>query len=345
MANADGSVRLGLLGAGRIGQVHGAALAKVAGARLVAVADAVEEAAQALANTYGAETRTEVRSSDAIVDADDIDAVLVCTPTDTHADLIEALARAGKSIFCEKPIALDLPRTRACLAVVEETGARLMLGFNRRFDTQFRALRDAVAEGRVGTPELVQITSRDPGPPPIDYIRRSGGLFKDMMIHDFDIARWLLGEEPETVSAHGSVLVDPAIGEAGDVDTACVVLETPSGRQAVITNSRRAAYGYDQRVEVHGSKGCASLANQRPSDITVAGSEGYLRPPLHDFFMTRYAGAYEAEIAAFIEVVASGKAPDPNGADGLAALTLAEAALLSVREGRRINVADIQAGR
>ncbi|MEM7566641.1 MAG: inositol 2-dehydrogenase [Pseudomonadota bacterium] len=340
MANASGSVRLGLLGAGRIGQVHGAAIDRVPGARLVAVSDAVPQAAESVARTYGA----EVRDTDAIVGASDIDAVLVCTPTDTHADLIEALSRAGQAIFCEKPIALDLPRTRACLAVVSETKGRLMLGFNRRFDTHFRALKDAVSEGQVGTPELVQITSRDPGPPPVDYIKRSGGLFKDMTIHDFDIARWLLGEEPETVSAHGSVMVDPAIGEAGDIDTASVVLETKSGRQAVITNSRRAAYGYDQRVEVHGAKGCVSLANQRPTDIQFAGAAGYVQPPLHDFFMTRYAGAYAAEIAAFVEVVRSGAAPDPNGQDGLAALTLAEAALLSLREGRRVSVSEIEAG-
>ena len=328
------TVRFGLLGAGRIGKVHAKAVSSDANARLVAVADAFPAAADAIAAAYG----TEVRSIEAIEAADDIDAVIICTPTDTHADLIERFARAGKAIFCEKPVDLDADRVRACLAVVKETGAKLMVGFNRRFDPHFMAVRAAIDEGRIGTVEMVTITSRDPGPPPIDYIKRSGGIFRDMTIHDFDMARFLLGEEPVSVSAHAAVLVDPEIGKAGDYDSVTVILETASGRQAVINNSRRATYGYDQRIEVHGSKGMAAAENQRPVSIEVATDAGYTRPPLHDFFMTRYTEAYANEIAGFIAAIEKGAAIAPNGEDGLAALALADAALRSVTEKRRIDL-------
>ena len=226
--------------------------------------------------------------------------MVICTPTDTHADLIERFVRAGKAVFCEKPIDLDLARVQACLEVVREAGGRLMVGFNRRFDPHFRAVRRAIDDGTVGEVEMVNIVSRDPGPPPLDYIARSGGIFRDMTIHDFDMARWLLGEEPVAVSAHAAVLTDPAIGAAGDFDSANVLLETASGRQAVISNSRRATYGYDQRIEVLGSKGMAAAENQREVSIEVATGAGFLRPPLLDFFMTRYVAAYAAEIEAFI---------------------------------------------
>ena len=235
------TIRFGLLGAGRIGKVHARAISSDPQARLVAVADAVAPAATALAAEHGA----EVRSLAEIEAAGDIDAVVICTPTDTHADLIERFARAGKAIFCEKPIDLDVNRVRRCLKVVEETGATLMVGFNRRFDPDFRAVRAAIDAGQIGRVEMVTITSRDPGAPPYDYIPRSGGIFRDMTIHDFDMARWLLGEEVETVMAAASVLVDPRIGELGDFDSVNVILRTASGRQAVITNSRRASYGYD----------------------------------------------------------------------------------------------------
>lgn len=339
-ANSAEAMRIGLLGAGRIGAVHAAAVDAVPGARLVAVADALPGAAERIAARYGAERR----DLDAIVGAHDVDAILICTPTDTHAELIERGARAGQAVFCEKPIALDLARTRAALAVVAETGARLMVGFNRRFDPHFAAVRAAAREGTVGAVEIVSLTSRDPGPPPLDYIHRSGGLFKDMAIHDLDQARWMLGEEPEWVSAHGSVLVDPAIGEAGDIDTGTIALETASGKQAVISCSRRATYGYDQRVEVHGSLGCVRAENQRPVSVEVAGAGGFTRPPLHDFFMTRYTAAYAAEIAAFVAAMRHNAPMSPSGHDGLMALALAEAANLSMREGRRVRVAEVMGG-
>jgi len=242
------TVRFGLLGAGRIGKVHAKAVGSNPDARLVAVADAFEKPAKDLATAWGA----EVRSIDEILKAKDIDAVVICTPTDTHADLIERFARAGKAIFCEKPIDLDVKRVKKCLAVVDKEKATLMVGFNRRFDPHFAAVRKAIDDGAVGTVEMVNITSRDPGAPPYDYIPRSGGIFRDMTIHDFDMARFLLGEEPVSVSAHASVLVDKKIGELGDFDSASVILATASGKQCVISNSRRATYGYDQRIEVHG---------------------------------------------------------------------------------------------
>ncbi|MGD9915682.1 MAG: inositol 2-dehydrogenase [Rhizobiaceae bacterium] len=328
------TVRFALLGAGRIGKVHAKAVGSNADARLVAVADAFEKPAQELAAAWGA----EVRTIDAILAAKDVDAVIICTPTDTHADLIERFARAGKAIFCEKPIDLDARRVRKCLAVVEKEKATLMVGFNRRFDPHFAAVRKAIDDGAIGTVEMVTITSRDPGAPSYDYIPRSGGIFRDMTIHDFDMARFLLGEEPVTVSAHASVLVDKKIGELGDFDSASVILVTASGKQAIISNSRRATYGYDQRIEAHGSKGVVSAENQRPVSIEIANAKGYTRPPLHDFFMTRYTEAYANEIATFIAARAKRRKPTPSGEDGLAALLLADAALQSVKSGKAVKV-------
>jgi myo-inositol 2-dehydrogenase/D-chiro-inositol 1-dehydrogenase len=331
------ALNFALLGAGRIGKVHARAITSNPAAKLVAVADAAPEAATALAAHYGA----AVRDVAAIRDAADIDAVVICTPTDTHAELIETFARASKPIFCEKPIDLDIARVRACLAVVEASGVPLMVGFNRRFDPHFRAVRAAIDRGEIGKVEMVTIVSRDPGPPPLDYIGRSGGIFRDMTIHDFDMARFLLGEEIETVSAQASVLVDPAIGQAGDYDSASVMLATASGRHATISNSRRASYGYDQRLEVHGSRGAVAAENQRAVSIEVATAAGYRRPPLLDFFMTRYTEAYAGEMAAFIDAIGGKAEAVPSGADGLAALVLAEAALRSVREGRAVRVSEI----
>ncbi|MDA4844578.1 inositol 2-dehydrogenase [Hoeflea poritis] len=328
------SVRFALLGAGRIGKVHARAVTGNSDARLIAVMDAVPEAAQSLADTFGC----DVRSLEEIEAAGDIDAVVICTPTDTHADLIERFARAGKAIFCEKPIDLSVERVRDCLATVQQTGARLMVGFNRRFDPSFQAVRAAIDAGQIGDVELVELTSRDPGPPPADYIAKSGGIFRDMTIHDFDMARFLLGEEIARVSAVASVLVDEEIGRLGDFDTASVLLQTPSGRQCVITNSRRASYGYDQRIEVHGSKGMVAAENQRPVMIEVATEQGHRRPPLHDFFMTRYVDAYAAEITAFIAALRDGAEISPNGDDGLKSLILADAALKSVTEGRFVEL-------
>lgn len=327
--------KLALLGAGRIGKVHAKAIAEDKRARLVAVADAVADAAKAIAEQTGC----TVRTIDEIEADKDIDAVIICTPTNTHADLIERFARAGKAIFCEKPIDLDVARARACLEVVRTVGGKVMLGFNRRFDPHFRAVRKAIDDGAIGKVEMVTITSRDPGPPPAEYIKVSGGIFRDMTIHDFDMARFLLGEEIDTVMASASVLVEPVIGELGDYDSASLILTTKSGRQAVISNSRRATYGYDQRIEVHGSLGSVSAENQRPVSIEVATKDGYTRPPLHDFFMTRYTQAYAAEISAFIDSLEKGTPMSPSAEDGLIALALADAAVRAAKEGSAIKVA------
>ncbi len=331
------TLRFGLLGAGRIGKVHAKAVTANPKAKLVAVADAMAPAAQAIADQYGCDVRTIAQ----ILAASDIDAVVICTPTDTHADLIEQFTNAGKAVFCEKPIDLSLDRVKACLQVVRANKGTLMVGFNRRFDPHFMAVRAEIDKGSIGAVEMVTITSRDPGAPPLDYIARSGGIFRDMTIHDFDMARFLLGEEVAEVSAMAAVLVDPAIGKAGDSDSVQVMLKTATGKMALISNSRRATYGYDQRIEVHGSKGVVSAENQRPVSIELANGSGYTRPPLHDFFMTRYTEAYAAEIAAFVDAVGAKKAAAPSGEDGLLALALAEAALKSVKEGRMVKVSEI----
>ena len=331
------TLSIGLLGAGRIGKVHAQAIDRTPETRLVAVADAVAEAAGEVADSSGA----EVRSIEDIIGADDVDAVLIATPTDTHADLIDQAARAGKAIFCEKPIDLDVDRVRACLGVVQETDAHLMVGFNRRFDPNFRAARDQIEAGAVGDVEMVTIISRDPGPPPVSYLERSGGMFKDMTIHDFDMARFLLGEEPVSVSATGSVLVDQAIGDVPDIDSAAVTLVTASGRMAQISNSRRAAYGYDQRIEVLGSTGMVRADNIHETTTEVASAAGFRRDPLMEFFLERYMRSYEAEVATFARTVLDGGSPNPSGADGLQALILAEAAGRSRDERRVVDVAEI----
>ncbi len=327
-------MRIGLLGAGRIGRIHGGNIAAHSRASLAAVADADAAAAQRLAEAHGVTTA----SVDAILAADDIDAVAICTPTDTHADLIERAVGRGKAVFCEKPIDLAASRVRACLAKVKQAGGRLMIGFNRRFDPSFGALRRRVAAGEIGNVELVTILSRDPEPPHAGFVERSGGLYRDMMIHDFDMARLLLGEEPVVVHAVGSCLVDPAIGAAGDVDTAAVLLKTASGRIAQISNSRRATYGYDQRTEVHGSRGLLAVGNLHATTVEHAGAQGYTRDPILPFFLQRYADAYRLEMDAFVTSVLDGTPLSPTGDDGLAAQLLADAATEAAVSGRPVRL-------
>ena len=328
------TVRFGVLGAGRIGQVHAKAIASVPGATLVAVADPVEAAAQTVSKQYGC----DIRTIDTIRTADDIDAVIICTPTNTHADLIEDFIKAGKAVFCEKPVDLDVVRARKVIETVKAENGTLMVGFQRRFDPDFRALKAAIDDGRIGEVEMVTLTSRDPGAPPAAYIKSSGGIFRDMTIHDFDVARWLLGEEVETVMAQASVLTDPEIAKLGDYDSVNVILRTASGKQCTITNTRRASYGYDQRIEVHGSKGSVSALNHREANIELANGEGYTRPPLLNFFMSRYTAAYAAEIAAFVKALEAGTAMPTTGIDGLRALELAEAALQSAKTGQAVTL-------
>ena len=327
-------MRIGLLGAGRIGRIRGLNVAARADAQLVALADASAEAAASLAGATGA----KVATADAILADREIDAVLICTPTDTHADLIEKAVLAGKAVFCEKPVDLDAARIRRCLDVVAKAGKPLMIGFNRRFDPNFAALRRRLHAGEIGAIEIVSVISRDPSPPPAEYVSRSGGLFRDMMIHDFDMARFLLGEEPAEVYAVGSSLVDPAIGKAGDVDTAAVLMKTRSGRIAQISNSRRATYGYDQRIEVHGSGGMLRAGNIHETSVESATGAGFRADPVQNFFLERYAAAYRAELDAFVGAVTGKTAPSPSGLDGLKAQILADAATESRHSGKPVTV-------
>ncbi|OSP54112.1 inositol 2-dehydrogenase [Pseudoruegeria sp. SK021] len=325
-------LRIGLLGCGRIGHVHALSIAVLDGVCLTAVADAFPDAAQRLADRNGA----AVLSADAVIASPEVDAVIIATPTDTHYDLIHAAARAGKAIFCEKPVDMSADRIRDCVAVVTAEGVPFLTAFNRRFDPNFAALQARIQAGEIGRVELVTIMSRDPSPPPISYIARSGGIFRDMMIHDFDMARFLLGEDPVQVFAVGSALVDPEIGAAGDVDTAAVTLTTSSGAICQITNSRRAVYGYDQRVEVHGAKGMFRAGNVLENTVELATGAGFCAAPAKHFFLERYEAAYRAEIAHFVEAVTRNLPASPGIQDGLAAQLLADAATLSLSTGRPV---------
>jgi myo-inositol 2-dehydrogenase/D-chiro-inositol 1-dehydrogenase len=328
-------VRFGVIGAGRIGNVHARTIAGSSRAEVVYIADALPEAAAKLAGVVGA----KVAAVDDIIAAPDVDAVLIGSPTDTHADLIEQAARAGKAILCEKPVSLSVERIEACLPVVEKAGVPLLIGFNRRYDPNFRSLEQRLRAGEIGDVEILTITSRDPGAPPVSYIERSGGLYRDMMIHDFDMARFLLGgEEIVSVHAFGSVLTDPAIKPTGDVDSAVVHMRTASGKLVVITNSRRATYGYDQRIEVHGSKGMLRAGNIHMTTLERADGQGFTSDVIQNFFIDRYAGAYAAEIEAFIDAIEKGTAPNADGHDGLMAQKLAEAATQSSQSGEAVAV-------
>jgi len=327
-------ISIALLGAGRIGQIHGRNIAASSRATLAAIADPFPDGAQALSAATGA----PVRTPDEIFADRSIDAVLIGTPTDTHADFIDQAMAAGKAVFCEKPVDLNSERIRQTLARVDKAGLPLMIGFNRRFDPNFAALQRRLADGTAGDVELVTILSRDPGPPPVSYIERSGGLFRDMMIHDFDMARFLLGEDAVEVYAVGSALVDPAIGKAGDVDTAAVVLKTASGKICQISNSRRATYGYDQRIEVHGSKGLLSAGNVHETTVVFAGATGVSADPVQNFFLERYAAAYRHEIEAFIDAMTKGTKPTPSGLDGLKAQLMADAAAKSLETGKPVTI-------
>ncbi|WP_342664250.1 inositol 2-dehydrogenase [Kiloniella laminariae] len=322
-------IGFGLIGAGRIGQLHAENIMANPRARLVTVSDVFADAAQTLAD----KTAAVVASVEEMLAREDVQAVFVASSTDTHAGFIEAGVRAGKAVFCEKPVDMAAERIRECLKVVDASGQPLMIGFNRRFDPNFSALQKRLAAGEIGEVEIVTIQSRDPAPPPVSYIERSGGLFRDMMIHDLDMARFLLGEEPVSVYATGSALVDPEIGAAGDVDTAIAVLKTASGKVCQISNSRRATYGYDQRIEVHGSKGMLRAGNVHETTVEVATSEGFRADPVQHFFLERYSAAYRDELNAFIDVVEAKNAPAPSGYDGLMAQVLADAATESLKTG------------
>lgn len=327
-------IRFILIGAGRIGRIHAQNIARNPRAKLVAVADADAKAASELAAQYAGRT---VSPQDALA-AGDVDAVLVASSTDTHADWIERCAAAGKPVFCEKPLDLDIARATTCLRKAEAARIPLYLGFNRRYDPSFTRLKREIVAGAIGRIETLHIVSRDPAPPPVEYIRRSGGLFRDMMIHDLDMARWLLDAEPVEVFARGSALADPAIGAAGDVDTAMVMLRTADGALCQIANSRRCSFGYDQRIEAFGSAGMVRADNHTATSVTFAGKDGFTTEPALPFFLERYADAYRLELEDFINALERKPVELATGEDGRRALMLADAAQESLSSGAAVAV-------
>ncbi|MGC1329539.1 inositol 2-dehydrogenase [Pseudomonas sp.] len=330
-------VGIAVLGAGRIGKIHAANVAASKFATLVVVADPFEEAAASLADELGAQAMTDC---EAAIDRADVDAIVIGTPTHTHINLMLRAVRQGKAVLCEKPIDLDMAKSLAAVEEVQRLNGRVMLAFNRRFETTFAEMRNAIVAGDIGELRQVIITSRDPGLAPEEYIKHSGGIFRDMTIHDLDIGRWLLGEEPVELSAIGSRLVDPAMMEKyDDYDTAMVHMQTASGKQCHINNCRQAVYGYDQRIEVYGSKGMLQMDNLRPTTIRRWSEQVTdAREPLLNFFLERYQQAYKAELDAYIDALAHGKPLPTSVQDGLKALQLADAAVESVKTGRAVRL-------
>ena len=327
-------INLAIIGAGRIGKVHALAINNSKIANLVYIYDPDED----IAKKFSVEFNCIVSNIDNIKKDKQIDAVIICSPTDTHVELICIFSNYKKAIFCEKPIDLDIKKVRKCLETIEKNKTQFMIGFNRRFDPHFQSLKNSLKQDKIGNIETIIITSRDPGLPPINYLRQSGGIFKDMTIHDFDMAIFLLDELPVEIYSSASILIDDQIKEVEDFDTASVILKTLSGKQIIISNSRRSSYGYDQRIEVHGSLGMVSAENQRPVSIEIANSQGFTKPPLHHFFMTRYIDAYAEEINYFVNSLKSGSEIKPNGIDGLNALIIAEAAKSSLLKGKNLPI-------
>ena len=334
-------ISVGIIGAGRIGRLHAEHLAyRVPDANIVAIADVFLEAAEKCAADL--QIPSAVQDHREIMDNSEIKAVIVCSSTDTHAQMIEEAAAAGKHIFCEKPIDFDLARIDRALEAVDKAGVKLQVGFNRRFDPNFKRVREMVAAGEIGEPHILRITSRDPGPPPIEYIKVSGGIFLDMTIHDFDMARYLIGSEVTEIYAAGGVMVDPEIGEAGDIDTAVITLHFANGVIGTIDNSRKAVYGYDQRVEVFGSEGMVAVSNNTPDTSVYSNAEGvHSSLPLF-FFVERYTDSYIAEMQAFIECIQQDKTPPVTGVDGRIPVVMGYAAKKSYQEDRPVKLSEVE---
>lgn len=335
------TVNIGIIGAGRIGRVHAEHLAfRIPQANVLAIADVIAQAAEDAAADFHIPTVSGDHR--AILEDDTIEAVVICSSTDTHAHMIEEAAEAGKHIFCEKPIALDLPAIDRALEAVDEAGVKLQVGFNRRFDPNFRRVREIVASGRIGIPHILRITSRDPEPPPIEYVKVSGGIFLDMTIHDFDMARFLIGSEVEEVYAAGGVLVEPEIGEVGDIDTAIITLRFANGTLGAVDNSRKAVYGYDQRVEVFGSDGVVVASNEVPDTAVVSDAGGvHSALPLY-FFLERYTEAYVEELRTFIQCILEDETPPVTGIDGRIPVVMGYAARKSYEERRPVRLSEIE---
>lgn len=333
-------LRAGIIGAGRIGKVHAETLAfRLPEADPAAITDLNFEAARSAAERCG--IPTVARSAAEIFADPSIEAVLICSSTDTHSGLIVEAARAGKHIFCEKPIDHSLERIDEALEAVEQAGVKLQIGFNRRFDANFARVRAAVASGEIGQPHLLHIISRDPAPPPPSYVRSSGGMFLDMTIHDFDMARFLIGDEVEEIYTAAGVMVDPAIGEAGDVDTAVITLRFKNGVIGTIDNSRKAVYGYDQRVEILGSAGAISTANCYPNEATISTAESVRRDLPLNFFMDRYTESFANELRAFVRAVLDDTPTPVTGIDGRIPVVMALAARKSYDERRAVRLDEI----
>jgi myo-inositol 2-dehydrogenase / D-chiro-inositol 1-dehydrogenase len=326
-----------IFGAGRIGRIHASNLAALPGVELRYVCDPVAGAAADLAQRHGA----RVAEIDAVLADPAIDVVAIASSTDTHSDLITRAAAAGKHIFCEKPVDMSVPRARACADAVQAAGVACMIGFQRRFDPTFNEARTRMDRGEIGNPEMLVITSRDPGAPPAAYIQASGGIFRDMLIHDFDVFRWILcadGDEAQWISATGSVLTDPSIRALGDMDSTAVTIRTRQGRLCQINTSRRAAYGYDQRFEVLGSMGMLQCGNHTPSEVVQSDATGVRRDKPENFFLQRYSAAYRLEIAHFFECLQTGAPFRTSISDGVAAQVLADAAAQSCQSGQPVTL-------
>ncbi|HUZ17433.1 MAG TPA: inositol 2-dehydrogenase [Spirochaetia bacterium] len=334
-------LRVAVLGAGRIGRLHiGHLSQRIPGVVVTVVADVIAAAAEKCAADFSIPSVSNDPLR--VISDPNVDAVIICSSTDTHADLIIAAAKAKKQIFCEKPIALGLDRIDAALDAVDKAGVKLQIGFNRRFDSNYRRVHDLIREGAIGDLHILKITSRDPSPPPIEYVKVSGGLFLDMMIHDFDMARYLTGSEVEEVYAVGAVRVDPAIGKAGDIDTAAVTLKFANGVIGTIDNSRKAVYGYDQRVEAFGSRGMADTANRRPNEVRIYGGTEVKEDLPLNFFVERYTESYIRELTEFVECVTANRTPPVTGLDGRMPVAIGYAAKRSYEEHRPVALAEIR---
>ncbi len=336
-------LNIGIIGAGRIGKVHAETIAfRLPEAAASAITDLNLDAAKAVAARCG--IPRVAASADEIFADPSIDAVLICSSTNTHADLAVLAAEAGKHVFCEKPIDHTLAKIDRALAAVEKAGVKMQVGFNRRFDANFARVRQAVASGEIGTPHRVHIISRDPGPPPIEYVKVSGGMFLDMTIHDFDMARFLIGDEVEEIYTTAAVRVDPAIGEAGDVDTALIVLKFRNGVIGTIDNCRKAVYGYDQRAEVFGSNGSIETQNCYPNQAVISMGESIRRDLPLNFFMDRYTESFANELREFVDAVRNNRPTPVTGLDGRIPVAMAIAAKRSHEEKRPVRVAEVSAG-
>jgi len=330
-------INIGIIGVGRIGRLHVRNLKyQIPGSKVLAVADICEKSAREVASQL--EIPIAEKDYRVLLENNDIGAVVICSSTDTHAQIISEAAQAGKHIFCEKPIALDIDKIDQAVTAVKKAGVKLQVGFNRRFDPSFKKAKDLVAKGTIGTPHLVRITSRDPEPPPISYIKVSGGIFLDMMIHDFDMARYLLDQEVVELMAVGSCLVDPAIGEAGDIDTAIVTLKYEGGAWGTIDNSRKAVYGYDQRIEIFGSEGCVMVGNPTPTEVTINNAKDTINDKPLYFFIERYQEAYLAEMKEFIKCIQEDTKPLVGGFDGKISVQMGYAAKESLIKGSFVKI-------